>query len=253
MDALRQLSLIFDLDPSCAAALSRYLDLLFGWRGGNLTGVRDREEAACRLIGDALAVLDVTEAREALESKDAPAVDLGAGAGVPGLPLAMAVPAARLVALESVGKKCAFLRAAVADLGLGRRVAVVCARSEEHAAVGAPGREAYGLALARAVGPLPTVVELAAPLLTEGAALLVPTTAERAGQEWAAGEAAARRCSLAMERIEPLTRSPLTHSVCVVMRKVAPTPDWLPRRPGRARTHPLVTKSRGRCAWPHAA
>ena len=239
MDALRQLSSLFELDPSCAAARSSYLDLLLGWRGGNVTGVRDREDAALSLIGDALALLDITEARAVLQSGEAPAVDLGAGAGVPGLPLAMAAPAARLVALESIGKKCTFLRAAVAHLGLGRRVTVVCARSEEQAALGAPGRGAYGLALARAVGPLPTVAELAAPLLADGAALLVCTTAERAGQEWAAGEVAARRCGLALERIEPLTRSPLTHSVCVVARKVLPTPDWLPRRPGRARTHPF--------------
>ncbi len=210
-----------------------------------MTGVRGREEAVRSLIGDSLALLDLAEAREALESEEAPVVDLGAGAGVPGLPLAIAAPAARLVALESVGKKCAFLRAAVTALGLGRRVTVVCARSEQHAAAGAPGREAYGLALARAVGPLPTVVELAAPLLAEGAALLVPTTAERAGQEWAAGEAAAQRCGLALQRTEVLARSPLAHSVCVVARKVLPTPVGLPRRPGRARTHPLGTMPEG--------
>jgi len=238
VEALQRLSAVFDLDPACAAALSDYLDLLLGWRAGNVTGVHDREQATRSLIGDALALLDVAEARAGLQSQT-PAVDLGAGAGVPGLPLAMAAPAARLVALESIGKKCTFLRAAVAHLGLGRRVTVVCARSEEQAALGAPGRGAYGLALARAVGPLPTVAELAAPLLADGAALLVCTTAERAGQEWAAGEVAARRCGLALERIEPLTRSPLTHSVCVVARKVLPTPDWLPRRPGRARTHPF--------------
>jgi 16S rRNA (guanine527-N7)-methyltransferase len=239
MEVLLQLSSVFELDPCCAAALSGYLDLLLGWRGGNVTGVHDREEAARSLIGDALALLDVAEARAALQSQ-APAVDLGAGAGVPGLPLAIAVPAARLVALESVGKKCTFLRAAVARLELQERVGVVCARSEEHAAGGAPGREAYGLALARAVGPLPTVVELAAPLLADGAALLIPTTAQRAETEWEAGETAAQSCGLALDRIEPLVRSPLTHSVCVVAHKVGPTPEWLPRRAGRARTHPLI-------------
>jgi 16S rRNA (guanine527-N7)-methyltransferase len=239
MDVLQQLSADFELDSACAAALSAYLDLLLGWRGANVTGLRDRDAAARSLVGDALALLDVAEARAALQSP-APAVDLGAGAGVPGLPLAIAVPAARLTALESVGKKCAFLRAAVAQLGLGDRVDVVCARSEEHAAADAPGREAYGLAMARAVGPLPTVMELAAPLLAESAALLIPTTVQRAEAEWEAGEVAARRCGLALDRIEPLARSPLTHSVCVVARKVGAAPDWLPRRAGRARTHPLA-------------
>jgi 16S rRNA (guanine527-N7)-methyltransferase len=239
VEVLQQLSSVFELDAACAAALSGYLDLLLGWRAGNVTGVHDREAAARSLVGDALALLDVAEARGGLESR-APAVDLGAGAGVPGLPLAIAVPAARLTALESVGKKCAFLRAAVTKLGLDERVDVVCARSEEHAAADAPGREAYGLALARAVGPLPTVVELAAPLLADGAALLVPTTLQRAEAEWQAGEAAAQSCGLALDRIAPLARSPLTRSVCVVVRKVGPTPDWLPRRAGRARTHPLT-------------
>jgi 16S rRNA (guanine527-N7)-methyltransferase len=239
VEVLQQLSSVFELDASCATALSGYVDLLLGWRGGNVTGVHDREEAARSLIGDALALLDVAEALAALQSQ-ATAVDLGAGAGVPGLPLAIAVPAARLVALESVGKKCAFLRAAVAKLELQERVGVVCARSEEHASAGAPGREAYGLALARAVGPLPTVVELAAPLLASGAALLMPTTGQRAEAEWEAGEAAAGRCGLTLDRIQPLARSPLTYSVCVIAHKVGPTPEWLPRRAGRARTHPLA-------------
>ena len=47
-------------------------------------------------------------------------------------------------------------------------------------------------------------------------------------------------CGLALARIESLPRSPLRHSVCVVAHKVVPTPDWLPRRAGRARTHPLT-------------
>ena len=118
---------------------------------------------------------------------------------------------------------------------------MVCARSEEHAAAGAPGREAYALVLARAVGPLATVVELAAPLLAPGAACWYRTTGRRAEAEWAAGEAAGTALRPRPRRGQPLARSPLAHSVCVVARKVGPTPEWLPRRAGPAHARTAVS------------
>jgi 16S rRNA (guanine527-N7)-methyltransferase len=235
--SFERLAAIFGLGEAQLKPLARYVELLGEWPA-NVTGLRERDQMISSLLGDSLALADLEEMTAAL-SGALLWVDLGAGGGVPGLPLALCWPAARVALLESVGKKCAFLRAAVVELSLGARVGVVCARSEEHAAVGAAGREAYGLVTARAVGPLPTVIELAAPLLTLGGAVLLPTSRRRAEQEWAAGVAAASRCGLELRGAAPLPRSPLRGSVCVVARKAAPAPGWLPRRPGRARTRPL--------------
>src|SRR5665647_1060575 len=121
------------------------------------------------LLGDALALLDVPQL---LERGAAGWLDLGAGAGIPGIPLAVALPAAELTLLDSAAKKCAFLQAAVGAAGLSTRAHVVNARSEHYAALGQPSREAFAVVLARAVAPLPVLVELAAPLLAMGGVLL---------------------------------------------------------------------------------
>ena len=112
-------------------------------------------------------------------------VDIGSGAGLPGIVLAIAMPRARFDLVESVERKCDFLRRAVEQIGL-QNAAVVCERVEQWAT--GRGREAYELALARAVAPLPTLVEYAAPLLkTDGR--LVAWKGRRDPED----EAAARR------------------------------------------------------------
>jgi 16S rRNA (guanine527-N7)-methyltransferase len=187
-------------------------------------------------MSDSLALLELPE----LQAAQGRWADLGAGAGIPGLPLAVAMPAASVVLVESVAKKCQFLREAVIAAGVHDRVDVVCLRSEEYAAKGATGRRAFGLVLARAVGPLPVVLELAAPLAAPNGRVLISTSEQRAASEWRAAATVAARCGLLLDRVEALTRSPLSSSVCVVARALETLPDWLPRRPGRARSHPLA-------------
>jgi len=82
----------FGLGADQTLALGRYLDLLLDWRRANVTAVRTRDEAADRLVGDSLALLDVPE----LETAGRRWLDLGAGAGIPGIPLALARPDVRL-------------------------------------------------------------------------------------------------------------------------------------------------------------
>ena len=183
---IEELAAAFGLEEAQAAALSRHADLMLAWRRGNVTALRTREEIVSTLFGDALALLDVPQLRE---RSGAGWLDLGAGAGVPGIPLAVAVPAAKLALLDAAAGKCAFLEAAVVAAGLGVRAAVVCARSEHHAAAGQPGREAYGVVLARAVAPLPALVELAAPLLAPGGVLLASKTARAMHEEGPGGAA----------------------------------------------------------------
>jgi 16S rRNA (guanine527-N7)-methyltransferase len=238
MEALHRLAESHGLDPAQEEALAAYVGAVLAWRGGNVTGLGSADDIAGTLVGDSLALLGLPEL-QAAQAPGASWLDLGSGGGVPGIPLAVALPEVRITLLESIARKCAFLREAVAAAGAGDRVTVECARSERYAA-GPPGREAHGLVVARAVGPLATVVELAAPLLAPGGRLLVPTGEERAASELAAGEAAAARCGLRIERVAALSESPVPRSVCVVAARSGDVPAWLPRREGRARTHPLA-------------
>ena len=221
-------------------ALAAYTDLLAGYARANVTGAHDAPDEAAALIADACALLEVDELVAAARAGGGRWADLGSGGGLPGIPLALALPGVRLTLIESVGKKCAFLREAVARLGLGDRVEVACARSERLTAVGAAGREAFAVVLAKAVGPLAVVVELASPLLCRGGVLLASKTAAAGRREAAGGEAAGAACGLAPRRLVSLTRSPLSDSVCVVYEKISPTPERFPRRPGMAAKRPLA-------------
>jgi len=232
-----ELAAAFGLEEAQAAALSRYADLMLAWRRGNITALRTRAEILSTLFGDSLALLDVPQLQE---RAGAGWLDLGAGAGVPGIPLAVALPAAKLTLLDGAAKKCAFLEAAVEAAGLAVRATVVCARSELHAVAGQPGREAYAVVLARAVAPLPALLELAAPLLARGGVLLASKTGRAVREEGPRGEAVAKLCGLAAGPVVPLPRSPLDDAVCAVYEKVADTPKRLPRREGQAVRHPLA-------------
>jgi 16S rRNA (guanine527-N7)-methyltransferase len=234
--ALGRVALIHGLTDAQVAALARYVDLLLGWRRANVTGLTDPVAVVDTLIGDSLALLGVPE----LKSRARGAwIDLGAGAGIPGIPLAVALPELDITLLDAVAKKCAFLEQAVRVADVAERAVVVCARSERHAAPGSSGREAYAVVLVRAVSELAVLVELAAPLLAEGGLLLASKTRRALYEERPAAEAAAVRCGLSEEAPLPLTASPLDEAVCAVYRKIAPAPDWLPRREGMAAKRPL--------------
>jgi 16S rRNA (guanine527-N7)-methyltransferase len=234
--ALERLAVTHRLDGGQTDALSSYVELLLGWRRANVTGLTDPVAVVDTLIGDSLALLSVPQ----LRARETGAwLDLGAGAGIPGIPLAVAVPAASVTLLDAIAKKCAFLEAAVAAAGLSGRARVVCARSERHASSGASGRDAYAVVLARAVSEMPVLVELAAPLLAEGGVLLASKTRRALEQESDAAAAAAERCGLAPEPPVPLFASPLDEAVCAIFRKREPTADWLPRREGVAAKRPL--------------
>jgi 16S rRNA (guanine527-N7)-methyltransferase len=174
------------LGDDVRGGLSRVVEALVGHRRANVSGARGSREAAVRLVGDAVALLDVDEA-VVRSAAGARWVDLGTGNGVPGVPLLLVLPAVDMTLVDSVAKKCAFVEQLVRELGVGGRARVVCARSEHVTALGAASREAFDVALAKAVGPLATVVELAAPLLQVGGVLLAHKSARQAEREWAGG------------------------------------------------------------------
>jgi 16S rRNA (guanine527-N7)-methyltransferase len=130
-------------------------------------------------LADSLVALELDAVRAARRI-----ADLGSGAGFPGLPLAMALPAAHVDLVESAGRKGGFLRAAIAATGTPN-AAVLTARAEELAA------PPYDLVTARALAPLGVLAEYAAPLLDDGGALVAWKGARDAEEERAGAAAAA--------------------------------------------------------------
>jgi len=161
--------------------------------------------------------------------------DIGSGAGFPGLVLAVALPDARVDLIESVGRKCDFIRRAIDAAGIAN-TRVINARSEDLAAD--EGREAYAAVTARAVGRLSTLAELASPLLEDGGALVAwkgKQDPDEEAQLERAGEALAMRPE-EIRHVGPYAGS--EHRHLHLIRKSGPTPTDLPRRPGMAKKRP---------------
>jgi 16S rRNA (guanine527-N7)-methyltransferase len=183
-------------------------------------------------VADSLAALLVPELRAANAI-----ADIGAGAGFPGLPLATALPRARVDLIESAGRKVALVDRLIEAAGLTNARAVH-ARAEEWAA--AEGRAAYEAVCARAVGPLALVAEYAAPLLSEGGVLIAWKGRRDSAEDGAGTKAAAQ---LGLEPAEVLAVTPYPGSRerhLHLYRKSSPTPPGFPRRPGIARKRPLA-------------
>jgi 16S rRNA (guanine527-N7)-methyltransferase len=203
------------------------------------TAVRSADEAVDRHVADSLVALELPPVREA-----ARLADLGAGAGWPGLALAAALPDTRVALVESAARRCRYLERAVEAAGLAN-VDVIHSRAEEwrvcEAGEGAgdAATPLQDVITARALAPLAVVCEYAAPLLREGGTL-VAWKGRLDEAEAAAGAAAAAVLGLAPPeaiRVDPYPGAgPAT---LVIARKVAPTPDRFPRRPGMARKRPL--------------
>ena len=222
------------LSDQARTAMRTILDLLAEERAAP-SAVRDPEQAWRVHVADSLTGLEVEALRIARRI-----ADLGAGAGFPGLPLAIALPAARVDLIESTGRKCEFIRRAIERAGLAN-ARVVCERSESWAADPPPdgGREGYDAVTARAVGRLSTLAELASPLLVEGGALIAWKGRRDADEEGELQRASAR---LAMEPAEIRWVGPYAgsrHRHLHVIRKTGPTPDGFPRRPGMAKKRPM--------------
>jgi len=209
-------------------------ELLSEGRRQNLTSLRDRDAIERRHFAESLVLLRALEDLGLLAS---PLIDIGTGAGVPGLPIAIARPDLRVTLLEATGKKADFLRRTVALLELPN-VSVVQGRAEE-IAHDPQRREAYPLALARAVAPLRTLVELALPFVTAGGALATPKGSS-ALREVEQAATALRELHASVEAVQPLKLPvPGPTPTLVVVRKHAPTPARYPRRTGVPGKRPL--------------
>lgn len=232
---LRELGV--ELRPEQRAAIDGHARLLLAWTEAiNLTAIREPQALARMHVIDSLAGLAaVTEAGPPPDR----ILDLGSGGGYPGIVLAAALPAARVVLVDSVAKKVRFLRTVVAATRMDRRVEAVAARAEA-LALDPAHRERHDVVVARAVGSLADLVELSMPLLKVGGRLVAWKRGDPAGSLRAELDAGQRACvALGAEppRVVPVANSVLPDHVVIIVSKRSPTEAAYPRDPATRRRH----------------
>jgi len=223
-----------DLPPGARDAILGHLRLLLAWTAAvNLTAIRDPDAAVTGHVLDSLAAVPLL--RQARVTRF---LDLGSGGGYPGLPLALALPAVAAVLVDSIAKKAAFLRVAVAAAGIADRVAVAAVRAEALAA-DRRQRERWPAVTVRAVAPLAELVELAFPLLVPGGLLLAW---KRVGIDDERGRALPAVAALGGGSVEvaelPAAIPGLEGHLLVAVRKEGPTASTWPRTPAERKRHP---------------
>lgn len=214
-------------------ALERYEQELLAWnQRANLTAIRDPQQIRIKHFLDSFTCLCVMR-----ESPMGRIIDVGSGAGFPGLPLKIINPTMELTLVESVGKKADFCRHIVKTLKLeGVQVAQerVETLGQSHA-----HRQQYDWATARAVAVLPVLVEYLLPLVRVGGAALA-MKGESAPAEAHEAEHATRVLGGHLRKLVPVTLPGVAEErYLVVIDKVAATPVAYPRRVGTPAKHPL--------------
>lgn len=218
----------YELSPAVVEQLARLLSSLSTAEWAPTT-VTAPEAAVDVHVADSLSGLVFPALRQATL-----VADLGSGAGFPALVLAIALPDARVTAVESARRKCDFIMEMARATGIGN-LDVVCARAE--AWLGGHGTN--DVVCARAVAPLGVLLEYAAPLLREGGAL-VAWKGGMATEELDAARAAAEILGFAVPEIQGLQPFPAAERRHLVTAlKTGPTPGRFPRRTGVALKRPL--------------
>lgn len=195
----------------------------------NLTAITEPEEVARLHFLDSAALLTLADFRGKT------VVDVGTGAGFPGMPLRLLEPSLRLTLLDSLGKRITFLQGCCGELGL-TDVRCVHARAEEFAMA---QRENYDIAVSRAVANLRLLSELCLPLVKVGGQFLAMKSAGSDAEIDEAGKAIALLGGkLSAVRDYPIPETEVTHRL-VVIEKVSPTPKRYPRPFAKIKKAPL--------------
>jgi 16S rRNA (guanine527-N7)-methyltransferase len=216
------------LDGADRAKLEAVLSLLAEERA-SVSSIVDERAWQVHVL-DSLTGLEVPELRQAGRI-----ADIGAGAGFPGLVLAVALPAAEVDLIESVRRKCEFMRRAV-EVAEIANATVSEIRSEDLAA--GEGREAYDAVTARAVGRLSTLAELASPLLKPNGVLVAWKGKRDLDEEQQLARAEESLSMTAEAIVDVGDRAGSKHRHLHLIRKTKPTPPNLPRKPGIAKKRP---------------
>ena len=203
----------------------------------NLTSVTEATDVQVKHFLDSLTVLAAMPEPVRRGERTCTLLDVGAGAGFPGIPLAIARPLLRVTLLEATQKKCRFLEYVVTALHRPG-IEVVCGRAEE-LAHDPKRRGAYDVVVARAVASLATLAELCLPFVKVGGRMIAPKklgiSAEVAGASRAIGELGGRMAEPVVVRLPIVDEE----RQLLVVEKVRVTPARYPRRPGVPAKTPL--------------
>ena len=192
----------------------------------NLTAITEPDQVAKLHLLDSLSILAVKD----LKGKKI--VDVGCGAGFPGVPVKIACPEAELTLLDSLGKRMNWLETILPQLGVEARC--VTARAEEAVA---DVRETYDVATSRAVARLNILLELTAPIVKVGGYVLA-MKGTAAMEELEEAKKAIKTLGLKLEEVREFPVDGTAHTV-IVLKKVAPTPARFPRRFAKIKQAPL--------------
>jgi 16S rRNA (guanine527-N7)-methyltransferase len=202
----------------------------------NLTAISDYSSVQVKHFLDSLTITLALPVKE-MEKPDFNAIDVGTGAGFPGLPFKILFPAPRMVLIETTMKKAAFLHHIIAKLQL-ENVEVLNSRAED-AAHRPLYREQFALVLSRAVAPLPTVAELTLPFCRVGGRFIAQKKGEVEQEVNSAGRAVAELGGK-LGAIRKIELEEFTNArYLVIVDKIRPTPDKYPRRAGLPKRRPI--------------
>ena len=192
----------------------------------NLTAITQPDQVAKLHLLDSLTLLTLAN----LEGKQV--IDVGCGAGFPGVPLKIACPGMKLTLLDSLGKRMAWLEQVLPTLGVDARY--ITARAEEAVQ---DRREKYDIATSRAVARLNVLLELTAPYVRVGGKILA-MKGTAAQEELTEAKNAINRLGLKLEQVAEFPIDGTAHTV-IVLKKVSPTPPQYPRRYAKIKQSPL--------------
>ena len=192
----------------------------------NLTAITESAAVAKLHLLDSLTVL------KCLDLKGKRLIDVGCGAGFPGVPLAIAEPELKVTLLDSLGKRVKWLEEVLPTLGV--KATCVTGRAEEYVT---KCREQYDVATSRAVARLNILLELTAPYVKVGGYVLA-MKGSAAKEELEEAASAVKKLGLKLERVEQFTVDGASHPV-IVLKKIAPTPKQYPRRYAKIKQAPL--------------
>lgn len=224
------------LTPLQIEQFETYYRELVSWNERmNLTAITDYEEVQTRHFLDSLTI--ITAINPADKARPLYVIDVGTGAGLPGIPLKIVLPHIRLVLLEATTKKGKFLEHLITRLGL-KNTEIVNGRAEE-VAHDARYREKFYLVLSRAVASLPTLVELTLPFCAVGGCLI----AQKKGDiedEVRQSQKAIGLLGGILSEVKPVDLEELRDNrTLVIIDKISPTPPTYPRHPGIPAKRPI--------------
>jgi 16S rRNA (guanine527-N7)-methyltransferase len=222
-----------DLSPAQLDQFARYAELLIEWNlRFNLTAIVDPRDIVIKHFLDSLSVI------RSIPPGPIRLIDVGAGAGLPGLPLKIARPEITLTLLEATRKKCDFLQAVIDDLHL-TDVTVVNARAEEAGRL-EEHREQYDVSVARGVAEMPTLLEYLLPLVKVGGLAVAQKSREVLPDvqhaELALTALGGRLSDIVAVNVPELNEA----RYLVVVEKIDRTPEKYPRRVGVPTKKPLL-------------